>query len=148
MEEPSRRRREASAGFMLLEVLVAFVIAALALGVLMEGAGDSARTTRAALDSAEAVVRARSRLAALDHGGLVPGEREGDDGGGFRWRTVVTPLETAADARSRAFLPPNAPLPRQTLYDVRVEIEWRADNGPRQFRLRSERLGPAAAGAR
>ncbi len=112
----------------------------------MQGAGDSARTTRSALDTAEAVVRARSRLAALDHGGLVEGEREGDDGGGFRWRTEVHALETAADARSRALLPSGAPLPRQTLYDVRVEIQWQTATGARQLSLQSQRLGPAAPG--
>jgi general secretion pathway protein I len=141
-----RTGRDGQSGFLLLEVLVAFAIAILAFAVLMQGVGDSARNTRAALDGAEAVVRARSRMAALSHGGLVPGEREGDDGGGFHWRTDVAALDTAADGRSRAMLLPNAPLPRQTLYAVRVEIEWRGTNGQRRFTLRSERLGPALGG--
>jgi general secretion pathway protein I len=142
---PAQRSRQT--GFLLLEVLVAFLIAALALGVLMEGAGEGARATRNALDSDEAVVRARSRLAALEHGGLVAGKHEGDDGGGFRWRTEVTPLQTATDIRSRMTLPPDSPLLQQTLYAVRVEIEWQAANGVRHFSLQSERLGPAAPGA-
>jgi general secretion pathway protein I len=143
----SRRRtaqRGAQAGFLLLEVLIAFLIAALALAVLAQRTGESARGTRGALDSAEAVVRARSRLAALEHGGLIPGQRDGDDGGGFRWRTEVTPLETATDVRSRVTLPPNSPLLRQTLYAVRVEIEWQAARGHRRLSLQTQRLGPAA----
>lgn len=144
----ARRRSPQQAGFLLLEVLIAFLIAALALGVLMRGAAQSSRAVRAAFDAEEAVVRARSRLAALDRGGLLAGQRDGDDGGGFSWHTSVVPLATAADARSLAELPADAPQPRQTLYAVTVTIEWQAmgewqaAGAPRRFELHSERLGP------
>jgi general secretion pathway protein I len=138
----SRAHNRPEAGFLLLEVLLAFLIAALALAVLVRGAAESSRAVRVALDAEEAVVRARSRLAALDRGGLAPGQRDGDDGGGFTWHTRIVPLATAADARSLAVLLPDAPMPRQTLYAVTVAIEWQAGRALRRFVLQSERLGP------
>jgi prepilin-type N-terminal cleavage/methylation domain-containing protein len=93
----SPRSRER--GFTLLEVLVAFAIAALALTVLFRASGSGLAATQAAARYQEAVVRARSHLAALSRDAALPiGEAEGDDGGGFRWRLRVTPVATATPA--------------------------------------------------
>lgn len=138
---PLHERSEA--GFLLLDVLVAFLIAALALAVLVRGVAESSEAVHAALAAQQAVVRARSHLAALEAGGLVPGQREGDDGGGFTWHTRVIPLATAAALNGRGAQFLNTQLPRQTLYGVTITIEWRAAGKARQFVLQSERLGPA-----
>ena len=70
-------------GFLLLEVLIAFIIAILALGVLFRATGDGLRASQQAQDYEEAVVRARSHLAMATRGGsLMPGTWNGDDGGG------------------------------------------------------------------
>jgi general secretion pathway protein I len=88
------KRRPDTGGFLLLEVLVAFVIAAIALAVLFQGAVGGLRATAVAGRYEQAVARARSHLAAM--GGLasrlVPGVQSGDDGSGFRWEVEVTPL--------------------------------------------------------
>ena len=126
------------AGFSLLEVLVAFVIAALALGALTQGAAGGLQSARLSGHYEEAVSRARSRLAAL---GPAPasGEASGDDGGGFLWRTTVTPIATSTAP---------APQPgtdagkawRIALLGVAVRVTWRLDGGERAVLLTTERL--------
>lgn len=115
----------------MLEVVVAFAIAALTLAVLFRGALDGLAATHIASRYEEAVARARSRLAGI---GPVPlaGDRQGDDGGGYHWHVRVVPVATARTA------PPTA------LYAVSVAISWEADGERRVVDLESERLGPAA----
>ena len=126
----------APGGFALLEVLVAFVIAALALGGLAEAALGGLRATAAAGRYEDALARARSHLAAIGHGGpLMPGTQEGSDGGGFAWQSRVTLLATVPVGTADT---PDAP--RLGLYAVGVEISW---GHGRQVTLRSERLAPA-----
>jgi general secretion pathway protein I len=134
----------AERGFTLLEVLVAFIIAALALGVLFEGGLSGLRAAQTAARYQEAVSRARSHLAALSApGALVPGDLQGDDGGGYHWHVRVAPITTAApvrvgDAQSTVF------ATAATLYAVSVAISWKGDGGRRVVELDSRRLGPAA----
>lgn len=141
-------------GFTLLEVLVAFIIAALALGVLFQGALGGLRSVRVAGHYQEALSRARSHLATLDRGGpLVAGEQTGDDGSGFHWRMRIAPLATAAVAAAAAPALPGAvasdpdaagpSAPRAALYAVRVAVSWTSDGGAREVVLDSERVGPA-----
>lgn len=133
--------REGAAGFTLLEVLIAFAIAAITLAVVIEGSVTALSSARIARDTQNAIVRARSRLAALEGGALVPGERDGDDGGGFRWRSDVTQIATGTDVRSAAVRPPGRLAPIQTLYAVRVTVTWA---GGRSVRLDSTRLAAAS----
>lgn len=130
-------------GFLLLEVLTALLIAALAIAVLVWSATESRYALHTALRSEEAVVRARSRLAALEHVGLLPGQRRGDDGGGFTWITKVVPLATAAVMNGRSAQFVSSSLPRQTLYAVTIIIEWPEADILHRFVLETERLGSA-----
>jgi prepilin-type N-terminal cleavage/methylation domain-containing protein len=102
------------AGFTLLEVVIAFAVAALALGALYEGSTAGIRATAIANHYEAALSRARSRLAAAGNPALLnAGESSGDDGGGYTWRLLVSrvasapiagaPPETApSDARHNA----------------------------------------------
>ena len=130
-------------GFTLLEVLVAFAIAAPALALLYRQGVTSMDATRTAAATQEAISRAQSRLDALGDDGLVAGERTGDDGGGFRWRTRIASLAAA---------PPPRPAPRGSpyaagtaLYAVTVEVSWSGPGGARAFTLDTRRVGPATA---
>jgi general secretion pathway protein I len=134
--------RDGSSGFTLIEVLVAFVIAALALGVLYEGAAGGLRVGLRARRVAAALSHARSHLAALGAGALAAGEQSGDDGGGFRWRGRVTPLATVPLGGDAAGVS-DARGPRLVLYGIAVRIDWDADGGPGHVTLDSERLGLA-----
>jgi len=77
-------------GFTLLEVLVAFVIAAMAVAVLVEGVLGGLRSADVAGRYEEAIARARSRLAALGTN-IVAGDTQGDDGGSYHWHLRVAP---------------------------------------------------------
>jgi len=126
-------------GFTLLEVLVAFVIAALALGALTQGAAGGMQSARISGHYQEALSRARSRLATLNTP-PAPGEQRGDDGGGFAWRVNVVPIATAG--RSRAG-DDTARAGRATLLAVTVRISWFMDGGKREVLLATERVGLA-----
>ena len=113
-------------GFTLLEVLIAFAIAAFALAVLYRGAIDGLRTARVAGSYEEAVARARSRLAMLGHGiALTRGELAGEDGGGYHWRIRIAPVAATAAA-------PRARIPHLELYAVSVAVSWAAEGRRRR----------------
>lgn len=134
--------RRPERGFTLLEVLVAAVIAALALGVLLQGALASLHSVRVSGHYQEAVSRARSHLAALDASGVLTlGEHQGNDGRGFHWRLQVTPAASAPIAMGDATAQSRGP--RVVLYAVTVVVSWDSDGGTRSVRLDSERVGAA-----
>ena len=127
-------------GFTLIEVLVAFTIAAVAVGGLAQGALGGLQATRASGHYQEAVSRARSRLAALGHGSsFASGEQDGDDGGGFRWRTRVVQVAAGAAPPPRG----SARGTRIMLYSISVGVSWRMDGGIREVVLESKRLASA-----
>jgi general secretion pathway protein I len=164
--------RTGEPGFTLLEVLVAFAIAALALTVLLRATGTGLAETRVAARYDEAIVRARSHMAAVGrNAALTAGDTTGDDGGGFRWRLSVRPLASAAPAPTGAPDDPAvagapaqgaspagaaqpagaqggggaaAPPPTLALFAVEVGIAWTEDRRRREVVLRSERLGVMA----
>ena len=128
-----RSRQCSASGFGLLEAVIALVIATLALGALLEALGDALRIDTVATRTTQAVVRARSHLAmALANEAPVPGEQEGDDGGGFRWHVRYDTVATDPATDSK---------PAATLYAVSVRITWERDGGASEVRLDTERLG-------
>ena len=140
-------------GFTLLEVLVALAIAAPALALLYRQGVASMGIARNAAAYQEAISRAQSRLDLLADS-LDPGERAGDDGGGFQWRTWVAPVaSTSIASTSVASTSPARPASQRggtpaggvTLYDVAVEVTWSGPGGGRSFALKTRRLGPASA---
>lgn len=133
--EPLPRARRAwpgERGFTLLEVLIAFAIAALGLSALFSGTLGGLRAAQVAGQYGEAVSRARSTLALVGHGApLVAGERRGEEGD-WRWRIRIAPLGSLAGA-------PGEPVP--TLFAVSVSVSW--GDGERSVQLDTRRLGAA-----
>jgi general secretion pathway protein I len=132
--------RRGDAGFTLLEALVAFVIAALALAVFYDGVVGGLRGTRRADATETALSLARSHLAALDATVLAPRVTEGLDGSGFRWRLSIkpagaVPLGLANDAD------PVAGSAQAVLYAVSVTVSWSTGGDSRSVRLDSARVG-------
>jgi len=128
----SRRRAERAAGFTLIEVLVAFAIAAVLLVPLIRifsgGIGGLARSERAATASiwAETVLAARDGETPLSEG--VEG---GDLPGGYRWqRTVALYREGGFAQEGRPLVP----------YEVTVTLSWREGVRVRSVTLETLRL--------
>jgi general secretion pathway protein I len=125
----------------LLEVLIAFAIAAPALAVLYQGGVASLRSAGTASRYGEAIERAQSHLAMLAAADLVPGERSGDEGRGFHWQTRIEPVATAAPAPA-----PRGPYAGGfTLYALTVQVSWHGAARSRVVSLATRRIGPATA---
>ena len=129
-------------GFTLLEVIVALIIAGMAAVALFEAAGSGLHQTQTASRYDQAIVRAKSRLAAAVHGtNLAAGDWRGDDGGGFRWRLHVAPV-AGASLRPLGLIGPRAASSVPVvLYDVSVWIGWTDGGTERDVRLETEQVG-------
>ncbi len=135
-------RRDAARGrdgFTLLEVLVAFIIAALALAALFSGGLGGLRAAAVSGRYAEAVSRAQSHLSAAGIGdALIPSDRQGDEGNGFHWHVRIAPTATATPVpgavRGTTVL---------TLYVVRAAVSWTEDEQTRSVELDTMRTAPA-----
>lgn len=140
------RNRSSSAGFTLLEVLVAFMIAALALGVMFDGVLGGMRAAATAARTQEAVALARSRLAetlvAVSSGAITGvADQEGVDGQGYHWRVRVRLGPSVSMPQSQpapAGGPPGGA--RALLFGVTVTVGWTDDGRNRQVRLDGARL--------
>ncbi len=125
-----------NSGYTLIEVLVAFMILALALTVLLRIFSTGLRNVSVSSDYARAVLVAESQLATAGiTAKLQPGETHGDDGDKFIWTQVVrnyTPFNH--DYQNTARVP---------AYYITVTVEWPHAGGTRKVNLSSIRLGAA-----
>jgi general secretion pathway protein I len=134
-------RPSSQAGFTLLEVLVALVIASLALGALFSGAVTGMRSAALSTHYSQAVSRARSHLAVIEASGpIVAGTREGDDGGGFRWRLRVRQLAMTSISEQAGAIGNGGNAPIIALYGIAMVISWKMDGGERQVTLETQRI--------
>ncbi|MDA8453508.1 prepilin-type N-terminal cleavage/methylation domain-containing protein [Acidovorax sp. GBBC 3334] len=110
-------------GLTLLELLVAFAIMALSLGMLYRAMGGSARSVADVDRYQRAVVLAQSLLALRD---AVPeqGWNQAGDSAGYQWRIASAPYATE-------FNGPNIP----PLHEVSITISWSDGTRPRSFEL-------------
>jgi general secretion pathway protein I len=145
--EPTHPRR--AAGFSLLEVLVGFTVAALALGLLFQIYGRGAHALVAAEGYARAVVVAQSLLASAGvDDTLEPGETEGETEDGWHWRRQVEPHEDpeleallADEPAGEGARGGRAPQ-RLALVEVRVAVDWHDGLRRRSLELVSLRSLP------
>ena len=127
------------AGFTLLEVLVAFIIAALALAALFSAGLGGLRAASVSGRYTEAVSRAESHLAAASIGdALTAGDRQGDEGNGFHWRVRVTPTATTAPVPGA-----DRSTPLLALYAVSAAVSWEEGGRTRSVQLDTMRAGSA-----
>ena len=132
-----RRQR----GFSLLEVILAFTLLAVALGILMAILGGGLTQVRGAADASVATLHAQSLL---DEVGVLeaiePGRRGGDfDDGRYRWEMDITEVEDPAPA---GISDPNA-APVETvgrqlpsmplLYRIQLDMAWGEDDLERRI---------------
>jgi general secretion pathway protein I len=154
-------------GFTLLEVLVAFAILALSLGVLIQIFSTGLNNVALGSEYSRAILLAQSQLAALGvEAPLAAGESNGEFGDGYRWHVTVTPydLPPPAGAGSAAIEAPDSSASKLFLsrfrglapgvagatpvqaYDVAVEVMWGEGGNQRSVTLRSLKLAPPAPG--
>jgi general secretion pathway protein I len=126
----------AERGFTLLEVLVAFIIAALALGVLFGGGIGGLTAANVARRYQEAISRAESHLAMAGNGpDFQPQDRQGDEGGGYHWHLRIAPVELGTPAAKGD--------PVAALYAITVTMSWTVDRNTRSVTLQTARTGIA-----
>ncbi|QLQ32450.1 MAG: type II secretion system minor pseudopilin GspI [Candidatus Thiothrix singaporensis] len=126
---------QSSKGFSLLEVLVAFVVMGLVVGVILQLFGSSMRGVALSDEYSFAVQVAESRMAAV--GREIPVE-EGDSSGeekgsGYRWEVRMEPIKLD-DKQEKLSIP-------LQLYQVDVAVTWKTGEKVREFHLSSLRFG-------
>ncbi len=134
-----RRRREGgSGGFTLLEVLVAFTVLAISLGVLFEIFSTGMRASRSAEEYTRATLLAESKLAAIGiEGALEEGETTGAFGDGYNWRVAIRPYRLDGSEEE-------GPPPPIEAYEVVVTVAWGEGSGERSVSLTTLRLKSGA----
>jgi general secretion pathway protein I len=131
----------ADAGFTLLEVLIAFVIAALAIGVLYGGTVTGLDATAISAKYDEALSLARSHLDPIGHGAPIAIQQtSGADGEGFTWHLRIRqaasrPMQLNDQDRTNDIKPSIA-----VLYDIIVTESWKVGGQQRQVTLATRRF--------
>jgi general secretion pathway protein I len=131
-------------GFSLLEMLVAFSIMAIALGVLMRVFGGATRSARIAEEYSRAVIAAESVLDDVGLGiPLAPGVTEGRFGEEFRWILRIAPMPIPVIEQQLApndAPPTGSPLAGLKLFAVDASVVWGEGEEPREVTLSTLRL--------
>ena len=129
--------RRGQTGFSLLEVLVAFAILAVSLGVLIQIFSRASIATVVASQYSRAAALAESRLAAVGTAiPLEPGALSGDPEDGISWELAIAPVELRPEEGLGASLQPTvAP------YRVTVVVLWEDAGRVRRLTLSTLRLG-------
>lgn len=119
--------RQASAGYTLIEIIVAFAILALGLTLLLGTLSGATRQVRAAGDAGRAALHAQSLLD--EYGNLPqPQQRSGQvERGRYRWRLDVEPWQDPVPPATPSRTDPGA----AHLVHLRLQVEW-GDGAPAQ----------------
>lgn len=129
-----RRSSQGSAGFTLIEVLVAFAILAVSLGVLAHILSSGLRGGRVSEAYSTATMLAESKLATIGvEEALVAGETAGSFNDQYRWQVDVRPYDE--EQINATDIPVDA-------YEVTVTVAWDASSGQRSVSLATLRLLP------
>ncbi len=144
----SRRRfygSQSQRGFSLLEVLVAFALLGMALGVLLQVFSTGLNNAAISAEYTQAVLHGESLLAGLGiERPLIEGVGEGEIDAKFSWRSTVTLFDDQDDP-GLAGIPLDLEVPDLSdsaaiAYRVEVEVFWRSGSGTRSLLLETLRL--------
>lgn len=124
MRRPATLQRcDHQRGFSLLELLVAFAIMAMSLGLLYRVAGGSARHVADVVQHQQATWLAESLLASRGNVGAT-GWNEDGESAGFKWQVRSSPYSSGVKG------PQVVPL-----HAIRLSISWTAGSRPGQLDL-------------
>ncbi|WP_182118052.1 type II secretion system protein [Acidovorax sp. FHTAMBA] len=112
-------------GFSLLELLVAFVIMALSLGMLYRASGSSARAVGMAEQNQRASMVAESVFAMRDFVGP-DGWQDAGETAGYSWRVTSAPYAVPVESSDK---------PR--LHEVSVIVSWQESAANKSFELQT-----------
>lgn len=122
-----------SRGYTLIEVLVAFMIMAMALTVLLRIFSGGVRNIAVSSDYAQAVLIAESQLAAAGIGEVMyAGETRGLEDERFEWTRSIVPYLPSADYSTTS--------KDVRAWHVTVTVEWPANNGSRSIDISTVRI--------
>jgi general secretion pathway protein I len=129
-----------SRGYTLIEVLVAFMIMAMALTILLRIFSGGVRNIAVSSDYATAVLIAESQLAAAGIGEVMyAGETHGIEEERFEWTRTVMPYLPSTDYSTSS--------KDVRAWYVTVTVEWPANNGSRSIDISTVRItGPQETG--
>ncbi len=129
-----------SRGFSLLEVLVAFVILALILGVLMQIFSGGLRNASRVDEYQQAVLLGQSKLASVGiETPLKASESNGEFNAVYRWQVSIRPyLVTPTQTSDQTGLP--VPILPVSLLEVEIRVLWGGSDQPRSASLKTLRL--------
>ena len=140
------RRPTTDRGFTLLEVMIAFVIAALAIGALFGGTVSGLDATQVAGRYDEAVSLARSHLAAIGHGAAIaPQQTSGADGENFSWHLRIHEAGSRQLSLSDQDRANDVKPTRAILFDIVVTESWKEGGRDRQVSIATRRFDVKAA---
>ena len=125
---------KATDGFILIDVLVAFLIASLTLGVLFQAASQRSRAVLSLGDQGQAELLASSKLTEI---GVVEPLRQGKTSGAFderfRWLVEVTNVDQELASTNSSNL--NA-------FKVEITIDWTRGSRSHSLSLATLRIAP------
>jgi general secretion pathway protein I len=136
METSMPRARDGTAGFTLIEVLVAFAVVAVLLVPILHGFAMGTAGASRTQSLAEATIVAESALEAIGPAlALTNGAVDDRQEGPYRVMSMVRRFhDESAAARDSVVVP----------YEIIVAVSWRDAGKPRSISLRTLRLGPPA----
>lgn len=126
-------------GFTLLEVMLAFTILAVAMGLLLGMLSRGLGQVRMSQDETEATLHAQSLL---DQVGVVdavqPGETSGNfDSGRYRYRMATTEIEdpSPASVLPTAVLDAATAVNAPKIYRIALDVSWGPADAPRELKF-------------
>ncbi len=118
-------------GFSLLEVLVAFAILSMSLGILYQAFSNSLRNVGTSGDYSRAMIIAEARLAeAMADVPINEGSDQGEVEGRYQWKVMVQRYEYEGEEIVSRFTP----------YQVEVVVSWQDGKHTREYQLSTLRL--------
>jgi len=122
-------KRQRQAGFSLLEILIAFSILALSLGILLNIFSGGLRRTIVSEEYQKAVTIAQAKISAAGvEFPMDEGQKQGQSLDKFNWSLVMQPLNTddvAAASEAMGI----------QVYEVISRVQWMAGDNDRQVEL-------------
>lgn len=131
-------------GFSLLEVLVAFAILSISLGILLQIFSTGMEATTLSGEYTYATSLAESKLATIGvETPYIEGVEEGKFDRKYTWRTSIFPYEELNNDEEKLGEGFNDPINRPALlYRVKVEVFWESTGKMRTIALETLRLAP------